>query len=162
LSDTRPATHDLKVYQRVTLFALQLLAGDPRFAEQWNAYLLGLRKGDSTAAAGTPDLDNADVRQLDAYLDLHCLAQLEVRLLRTKSGDLTVDIDDWRSYVNATMANLVGNKMNVQQAQELINKVRPEDRAIAAADFTRDCALSLTPYTAHTNAAGMIEIVEKK
>jgi hypothetical protein len=163
LSDTKPSTHDPEIEKRVTLFALQLFAGDPRFAEQWNKYLIALKKGDPNAAPNAPDLPNGDIRQLDASLDLHCLAQIEARVRPTGDGGLSLDIDDWRSYVNATMSNLVDKHlMNVQQAQELLNKVRPEDRAIAAADFTRDCFLSQAPYAARTNASGMIEIVEKK
>jgi hypothetical protein len=162
MADTDPKTHDPQIQVRVELFALQLVNGDMRFAEQWNAYNSELRKG-ANAPASAPDLPNAEIRQLDAALDLNCYAPREARLSWNADGGLKLDIDDWRSYVTVTAFNLQADKnFTVKKAEDLINKVRREDRAIAAADFSRTCFLAARPYEARADANGVITITEIK
>jgi hypothetical protein len=161
LSDTNPATHDPKISIEVEKLAVELLSGEPNFARDWNAYMLEMRKGNPDAAPDAPDLPNAIDRLRDAETDLHCAAPIEARLTPLTSKLSNLFIDTWRSYVNASVYNLSTGQFNIQQAQELINKVRPGDRDIAAADFTRDCNLFRLHFTAHANAAGMIEVSEK-
>ena len=50
-ADTDPKTHDPRVEVRVELFALQLLAGDPRFSAQRKAYQQERRKGPHAPAS---------------------------------------------------------------------------------------------------------------
>jgi hypothetical protein len=162
IADARPEYHDPQIQERVKLFALQLVTGDMRFAEQWNAYNNELRKG-ANAPASAPDLPNAEIRQLDAALDLNCYAPREARLSKIAGGGLKLDIDDWRSYVTAAAVNLqIDKNFTVKKAEDLINKVRREDRAVAAADFSRDCFLAAYPYEARVDANGVITIVEIK
>jgi hypothetical protein len=161
-ADTNPATHDPKTEERVKLFAIRLLFGEIRFAADWNSFQQELRKG-SGVPVSAPDLPDADLRQLDAAIDLHCYAPLEVRLSRTADGGVDLDIDNWRSYVNSTVTLVQTQKDDtIKQAEDLINKVRREDRAIAAADFNRDCLLSRTPYEARVDPNDVITIVEVK
>ena len=162
LSDANPATHDPKISTDVEKLAVELLAGDPDFMRDWNAYMLEMRKGKPDASPDAPDLPNATDRLADASKDLHCAAPVEARLQTVTSNSRRLDIDDWRSYVSASIYNLAKGDFSIQQAQELINKVRPEDRNIAAADFTRDCDLMGLRFTAYTDKAGMIEVVDKK
>src|SRR5262249_42914175 len=130
LNDTNPATHDPKIAARVNELARQLFAGDINFMRAWTAFIIEMRKGNPDAAADAPNLPNAADRESDAAVDLHCAAPLEARL-EPKNGTVRLDIDDWRSYVNSTVVNLWTGQLNIQQAQELINKVRPEDRELA-------------------------------
>jgi hypothetical protein len=161
MADTNPATHDPAIQKRVERFALQLLAGDPHFMAEWNAYNQEMRKGTPNPAPNAPDLPNADVRQADAAVDLHCFAPIEARLLKLGGGNIKLDVDDWRSYVFASIALLDQGKYTSEQASDLINKVRQEDRKEAAADFTRDCLLSAIPYEATTKPDGTIVVTPK-
>jgi hypothetical protein len=161
LADTNKETHDPAIQNRVEKFALQLVAGDPNFMAQWNAYNVEMRKGTPTPAPNAPDLPNADVRQADAAVDLHCFAPLEARLIKLGGGNIKLDVDDWRSYVFASLSLLNQGTYTPQQASDLMNKVRPEDRNVAAADFTRDCLLSGMPYEATTKQDGTIVVKSK-
>jgi hypothetical protein len=162
LADTNPTTHDPQIAARVKDLAIELLAGDPNFMRDWNAYTVEVRKGDPNAAPSAPDIPNGDNRAADAAIDLHCLAPLEARLARVDENTIRLDVDDWRSYVNASVVLLGSGKWTNQQAQDELNKVRAEDRAIAAADFTRDCLLMQIRFEARINAAGSIEVVAKQ
>jgi hypothetical protein len=148
LADKNPATHDPAIEQRVELFGLQLLAGDPRFAEQWTKYNQQLRQDGANMPPNAAGVPAADIKQLDAAIDLHCYAPLEARLIPDGKGGLSLDIDDWRSYVFASVDALRKGQYTPQQAADLMNKVRPEDRKEAAEDFTRDCLLAQLPYEA--------------
>jgi hypothetical protein len=161
MQDKNPATHDPKIQERVQLFALQLLAGDPRFAEQWTKYNQELRKGTPHPSADAPDVANADIRQLDAAIDLHCHAPLEARLIPDGKGGLSLDIDDWRSYVFASIDALQKGQYTPQQAADLMNKVRPEDRKEAAEDFSRCCFLARIGFEATTKSDGTIVVSPK-
>lgn len=156
--DTNPQTHDPAIAQRVDQLAIELLRGDANFTQDWNAYKTELTKGSPNAPANAPDVPNAANRRTDAAIDLHCDAPLEARLYRADPKTLQLDIDNWRSFVNASVILLSSGKWTAQQAQDELNKVRPEDRQIAAADFSRDCLLMRVPYAATAASDGTITV----
>jgi hypothetical protein len=151
--DTNPFTHDPKIAAQVQEFAVRLLTGDPAFMVDWNDFLHGLLKD---GAPGTTSND----RVADASTDLHCLAPIEARVTPAGSNSSALDVDDWRSHATLTAFQLGTHKINIEQGQDQLNKVRSEDKTIAAADFTRDCLFARVPLQAKVNSAGAIEITD--
>lgn len=138
--EKNPAKHDPTIQHYVQAYAL--LLEDGFFTKgQWDAYLVQLRKGPN-ASPSAPDLPNADQKVADASIDLHCLAPDDATFKKLPNGEIEVDLDDWRHYVQVAAGELGTGKWTIQQAQVELNKVRPDDRQIAVADFNRDCAQS--------------------
>jgi hypothetical protein len=158
VKDTDPKTHDPKIETEVYKFAIRLLTGDPSFMADWNAYLLGLDKEDY---AGTTTGSSPNDRVADASTDLHCDAPVEVRRVAGSiPNSNALDVDNWRGYVTAAVLGLESRKRTLQEATDLLNTVKPYDRAVAVADFNRDCVFRRLPLIASLNPAGMIEIVD--
>jgi hypothetical protein len=116
MKDPNPATHDPKIEERVKTLAIRLLTGDPTFVREWNVYSIELRKGNAHAAPTAPDIPNGGDRFADASIDLHCYVPLEVRLQGLPEEKIRLDVDLWRSYVNAAVYNLSTHHLDVQHS----------------------------------------------